>query len=127
MNVRRLVNDAGLAGLLSRSTEAEEREVLNEESFQRMIAVERKRTERSGEPFLLMLLEPGSLQVSEKNGKPLNKIMPALLSSTRETDVIGWCKDQATVGAIFTGLLADEKNSILSTILTRMARRYEIA
>jgi lipopolysaccharide/colanic/teichoic acid biosynthesis glycosyltransferase len=121
VNVRRLVNDAGLAGLLSRSTEAEEREILNEESFQRMIAVERKRTERSRKPFLLMLLEPGSLQVSEKNGKAFNKIMPALLSSIRETDVIGWYNAQATVGAIFTGLLADEKNSILSAILTRIS------
>jgi hypothetical protein len=34
-----------------------------------------------------------------------------LLSSTRETDVIGWYKDRATVGVIFTGLLADDKNS----------------
>jgi lipopolysaccharide/colanic/teichoic acid biosynthesis glycosyltransferase len=121
VTVRRLVNDAGRAGLLSRSTRAEEREVLNQESFQRMIAVERKRTERSKNPFLLMLLEARNPQCSERNGKALNKILPALLSSTRETDVIGWCEDQATVGAIFTGLLAEEKNSILSTILTRVS------
>jgi lipopolysaccharide/colanic/teichoic acid biosynthesis glycosyltransferase len=121
VNVRRLVNDAGLAGLLSRSTGVEEREILNEESFQRTIAVERKRTERSRKPFLLMLLEPGNPHVPEKNGKAVNKILPALLSSTRETDVIGWYNDQATVGAIFTGLLADEKNSILSAILTRVS------
>ena len=86
-----------------------------------MIAVERKRTERSRKPFLLMLLDAGNHQGSEKNGKALNNIVPALLSSTRETDVIGWYKDRATVGVIFTGLVADDKNSILSTILTRVS------
>jgi lipopolysaccharide/colanic/teichoic acid biosynthesis glycosyltransferase len=121
VTVRRLVNDARLAGILSRSGQAEEHEALNEEAFQRMIAVERKRTERSKNPFLLMLLESGNPQGSETNGEALNKITPALLSATRETDVIGWYNDQTTLGAIFTGLLADEKNSILSTILTRVS------
>jgi lipopolysaccharide/colanic/teichoic acid biosynthesis glycosyltransferase len=86
-----------------------------------MIAVERKRTERSRKPFLLMLLDAGNHQGSGKNGKALDSIVPALRSSTRETDVIGWYKDRATVGVIFTGLLADDKNSILSTILTRVS------
>jgi lipopolysaccharide/colanic/teichoic acid biosynthesis glycosyltransferase len=86
-----------------------------------MIAVERKRTERSRKPFLLMLLDAGNHQGSGRNGKALDNIVPALLSSTRETDVIGWYKDRATVGVIFTGLLADDKNSILSTILTRVS------
>lgn len=34
-----------------------DREVLSEDGFRRRIAIERKRTERSREPFLLMLLE----------------------------------------------------------------------
>jgi len=33
-----------------------ERSALGEDAFGRMIVVERKRTERSGKPFLLMLL-----------------------------------------------------------------------
>ena len=94
-----------------------EREVVDEEAFQRMIAIERKRTERSRKPFLLMLLDAGN-HSSERNGKALNSIVPALLSSTRETDVIGWYKDRATVGVIFTEIVIDDKNSILSTILT---------
>ena len=49
------------------------REVLKEETFKRMIAVERKRTERSREPFLLMLLEAGNQQGAEKTEK-LSKI-----------------------------------------------------
>ena len=86
-----------------------------------MIVVERKRTERSGKPFLLMLLEAGNHQGSGKNGKPLDTMVSTLLSSTRETDVVGWYKEWTTVGVIFTGLLVDDKHSILNTILTRVS------
>ena len=53
-----------------------EREVLQAEAFKRMIAVERKRTERSAKPFLLMLLETGEHQSGEKNGKVLPTSYP---------------------------------------------------
>ncbi len=99
----------------------EAREILSEETFKHMIAVERKRTERSREPFLLMLLEPGNRQISEKNGKALDKMLCVLLLFIRETDVIGWYKDQAVIGVIFTGLASDDKNSILSAILSRVS------
>jgi lipopolysaccharide/colanic/teichoic acid biosynthesis glycosyltransferase len=97
------------------------REVLNEGTFKRMIAVERKRTERSREPFLLMLLEAGNPQGSEKNGKVLDSMLSALLVSIRETDVIGWYKDGTTVGVMFTGLAGNDKNSILSVILSKVS------
>lgn len=97
------------------------REVLNEETFKRMIAIERKRTERSSEPFLLMLLEAGNHQGSEKDGKVLDNILSVLLLSIRETDVIGWYKDRSTVGVMFTGLASDDKNSILSVILSKVS------
>ena len=113
-------SENGLANPLFESVSVREREVVNEEAFQRMIAVERKRTERSRKPFLLMLLDAGN-HGSEKNGKALNSIVPALLSSIRETDVIGWYKGRTTLGVIFTELLIDDKNSILSTILNRVS------
>jgi lipopolysaccharide/colanic/teichoic acid biosynthesis glycosyltransferase len=97
------------------------REVLNEETFKRTIAVERKRTERSSEPFLLMLLEAGNHQGSEKDGKVLDNILSVLLLSIRETDVIGWYKDRSTVGVMFTGLAGNDKNSILSVILSKVS------
>lgn len=121
MTPRRSGNDTSLGGPLFQSVTSGARDVLNEEAFQRMLAVERKRTERSRKPFLLMLLDAGNHQGSGRNGKALDSIVPALLLSTRETDVIGWYKEQATVGVIFSGLLADDKNSILSTILTRVS------
>jgi lipopolysaccharide/colanic/teichoic acid biosynthesis glycosyltransferase len=119
--LRRSDNESEVARPRFSSIIAQEREILSQEAFLRMIAVERKRTERSRRPFLLMLLDAGSPEISDKNGKALSRIVSALLSSTRETDVIGWHKDRTTVGVIFTGLLADNKNSILNTMLTKMS------
>jgi len=113
------VDEATTRSLISGSTG--ERDALSEETFRRMLVIERKRTERSGKPFLLMLLEAGSHQRSEKNGKALDSILRALLSSTRETDVTGWYKDRTIVGTMFTGLASEDKNAILSTILTRVS------
>ena len=97
------------------------REVLTEETFKRMIAVERKRTERSKDPFLLMMLEAVSHQSVEKHEKALESILSALPSSIRETDIIGWYKDRTTIGVMFTGLGHNDKNSILSVILGKVS------
>lgn len=98
-----------------------ERVALDEESFKRIIAIERKRTERSKSPFVLMLLETANHQGSEKDRAALDCVLSALLASSRDTDVVGWYKDGNTVGAMFTGLVVDDKNSILNTILTRVS------
>jgi lipopolysaccharide/colanic/teichoic acid biosynthesis glycosyltransferase len=97
------------------------RGVLNEETFRRTIAIERKRTERSKKPFLLMLLEVVNYHASEEEGRLLDGMVSALLLSTRETDVIGWYKDRTTVGMMFTDLVTNDKNSILSMILGKVS------
>jgi lipopolysaccharide/colanic/teichoic acid biosynthesis glycosyltransferase len=96
-------------------------EVLKEETFKRMIAIERKRTERSRVSFLLMLLDAGDHQNSRKNGKTLENVLSVLPTSIRETDIIGWYTDQTTVGVIFTGLSCNDKTSILSVILSKVS------
>ena len=97
------------------------REALSENTFNRMIAIERKRTERSKQPFLLMLVETMRQQSSAAEGGALENILTALLSSVRETDVVGWYKDRTTIGAMFTGLVVTNKNSLLSMILGRVS------
>lgn len=97
-----------------------ERIALDESNFRRVIAIERKRTERSKAPFVLMLLEAMNHQEPGRKNNALERIMTALLSSSRDTDTIGWYKDGTTVGAIFTGLGAEERNTVLSTILSRV-------
>ena len=99
---------------------AAERWALEEESFKRVIAIERKRTERSKAPFVLMLLEIPNQSV-EKTIPALESVMDVLLASSRDTDMVGWYKEKSTIGALFTGLVAGDKSAILTTILSRVS------
>ncbi len=93
--------------------------VLDEVSLHRMISLERKRTERSGKPFLLMLLDMKDGLASESNGKILSKIFSALAQNTRETDVMGWYRTNGVVGVMFTELKLDDRDSVLRTIMNK--------
>lgn len=98
-----------------------DRNTLSEESFKRVIAIERKRTERSKSPFVLMLIEISNHQNLEKTKKALECIVTALLASCRDTDLVGWYKEQAIIGVMFTGLVITDRNSILGAILNRVS------
>ena len=121
MNVRRSGGIASLDFLSADVVPVEERGILNEGAFHRMISLERKRTERSRKPFLLMLLDMGDGLRSDNNEKALDKILSALSLSTRETDVTGWYKNNAVVGVMFTEFGADDRNTILTTLMTRVS------
>lgn len=97
-----------------------ERWALDQDSFKRVIAIERKRTERSKAPFVLMLLEIAN-QSGEKAVPALESVMSVLLASSRDTDLVGWYKAKTTIGALFTGLVASDKSTILTTILSRVS------
>jgi len=107
--------------LLSGSQSEGVRDVLSEEAFRRMIVIERKRTERTNEPFLLMLLECVDRQEPAKFARALDNLMSALLSATRETDVIGWYRQHQAIGILFTGLASECKDTSLGTILSRVS------
>jgi lipopolysaccharide/colanic/teichoic acid biosynthesis glycosyltransferase len=121
VNLRRSGNGSNVAASILESVPIGDREVVNEGTFRRMISIERKRTERSRKPFLLMLLDTGNCQDSKKNGKALDKILSALLASTRETDVTGWYENRGTVGVLFTEFEIDNKNSIVDTMLSKVS------
>jgi len=98
----------------------EEREVLAEDGFLKALALERKRSERSKNPFLLMLLETGQSPRSMAKRSALDRVIVALLPTTRATDVVGWYQGGTIVGVIFTGLSADDKSATLSTLLNKV-------
>jgi lipopolysaccharide/colanic/teichoic acid biosynthesis glycosyltransferase len=77
--------------------------VLDEASFKKLLRHERRRTERSGHPFALMLVDLTGLFPARKSGQ-LAAIAAAVSSATRETDITGWYEHNSVVGAIFTAL-----------------------
>ncbi len=117
----RVQNALHLEDLQSDSQPSGVRDVLSEEAFRRMIVIERKRTERTNEPFLLMLLDCVDRQETATFTYALDNLMSALLSATRETDVIGWYRQHQAIGLLFTGLAPDCKNTCLGTILSRVS------
>jgi len=94
-------------------------EVLSEETFHRMIALERKRSERSQRPFVLLLIDTGRNQPADRQGRVLLDMLSALQGATRETDVTGWYTTDSVVGVMFTEIVLDN-NAVLSTILSRI-------
>jgi lipopolysaccharide/colanic/teichoic acid biosynthesis glycosyltransferase len=96
------------------------KEVLTEEVFRRMISLERKRSERTQRPFVLLLMDTGRTRPTEKNGRILLDILSAMQSATRETDIMGWYETNTAVGVMFTEITLENK-LILSTILARIS------
>ena len=98
-----------------------QRTPLDEKTFRRMIAIERKRTERSKAPFVLMLLEAVGDRGPKKSAITLNHVATALLSASRDTDLVGWYKEGAIVGTMFTGLIVTDKRAVLDTFLAKVS------
>jgi lipopolysaccharide/colanic/teichoic acid biosynthesis glycosyltransferase len=94
-------------------------EILVEEAFRRMISIERKRSERSQRPFVLLLIDAGQSYSGDKQGRVLLDMLSALQKATRETDVTGWYTTNSVLGVMFTEIVLDN-NAVLSTILSRI-------
>lgn len=90
-----------------------------QELFLQILCLERKRADRSGRPFVLMLLRLG---ISAKEGKEelLSNVVRTLVCSTRETDVKGWYDSDSTIGVIFTELGSMTGASSLNGLLSKL-------
>jgi exopolysaccharide biosynthesis polyprenyl glycosylphosphotransferase len=89
--------------------------VMEEETFNRFLALERKRTERSKRPFILMLLSIAG----DGNGL-VEKILSCLAASKRDTDVLGWYKANQVAGIIFTEISNTKHESTVDCIVRRV-------
>ena len=89
--------------------------------FQAALGIERKRSERSGRPFLLMLIDIKK-PIHSKSGKSIfRKLVAQLNSHTRETDIKGWHTHKSIIGVIFTEIGDEqEKEFILERITQRV-------
>ena len=101
-------------------TSAMPAEILSETAFQRLICLERKRSERSKRRFVLLLIDIGGSRPNGKNGRVLVNILTTLRTATRETDFTGWYKTDSVVGVMFTEIVL-ENSLVLSMILERIS------
>lgn len=98
--------------------------LISEESFKTLVEVERKRSDRSGKPFLVMLLDLTSII----NGKDryssgrnsilqfFNKVVKTITVETRDIDIKGWYETGKSIGILFTEITPEGKDKILEKI-----------
>jgi len=100
--------------------------------FRHMLRIERKRTERSRAPFLLLLVDISGLH----DGKPgslipdtMKEIMKEILiSCSRETDISGWYEDDRIAGSILTEMISVNESaveSILCKLHDRIGKTFD--
>ena len=87
--------------------------MLGQDVFTGLLYLERKRTERSGRRFVLMLLEAGQLFKNSRKGGASPKLLDAVSHATRDTDLKGWYKDGSIIGVIFTELGDVDEKSVV--------------
>lgn len=86
-----------------------------EEYFTDILHLERKRSERTGKPFLLTLLNIEEIGDDYKV-KIAKKIAEVLFAYTRETDIKGWFKYDIVIGIISTEIKTFDKEIIKKKI-----------
>lgn len=91
-----------------------------EEYFSELLTYERKRTERSRRPFLLMLMDIDGFPSNNGKEGTVKKIASVLFSSTREIDVKGWYKKGSVIGVLFTELNGIDKASLREKVYSKL-------
>jgi lipopolysaccharide/colanic/teichoic acid biosynthesis glycosyltransferase len=93
--------------------------VVQEAAFVQMIRFERRRTERSGKQFMLVLISGEDFH-AKSAGMLINPVVCAISSSTRETDVLGWYERDVTLGLLMTEIGQTDTTTI-NTILQKIS------
>lgn len=100
--------------------DAEGTEILSQEAFHKRISLERKRSERSRKPFLLILADSGASLQNGHNEEFLRCVLCALSGSIRETDAMGWYARGVVAGVMFTEMVEQDKASAGASMMKRV-------
>ena len=94
--------------------------MISEELFTNLLSLERKRSERSRKQFVLMLVDGSGLLRTNQRAEALTQMTAALASSTRETDIRGWYREDSVVGVILTEFGSADMCSALNAIFCKV-------
>ena len=104
-----------------RSSDGQLLGLTGESIFNRMLCLERKRSERTGERFGLILLDVQAL-ANNIDTRAIEKVGIALAQATRDTDIPGWYKTYSTIGVILTALNGTSPNTVKPVILEKVSK-----
>jgi hypothetical protein len=99
----------------------------NQEAFRYFLANERKRSELSNRPFLLLLVD---LQQSHPNDRVdravATRLFGGLAQGLRDTDVLGWYHEGRVAGAVLTHVEDASSNDVSGEIRKRVTTLLRI-
>ncbi len=90
--------------------------VVSEQDFSAALSFECRRTERSDRPFFLMLASLKRISANENEVECFEHLASALSIASRETDTIGWYRQDEVLGVIFTELGTARKDAALACL-----------
>src|SRR5688500_10421601 len=88
--------------------------------FRHALCLERKRAERSGHFFVLMLVNTGRTDEHRHGADATGAMVTAILSSVRATDIAGWHVARRVLGVIFTELGDHERQLAVAALRARV-------
>ena len=104
------------------SERVEQEHVLLENVFQSMLTLERRRAERSRKPFVLMLLD-ANLESGDAE-EILMQAVEVVVATKRETDLVGWYRQGAILGLIFTEVSLEGERPITETLREKIESAF---
>jgi lipopolysaccharide/colanic/teichoic acid biosynthesis glycosyltransferase len=93
---------------------------LSEQDFQERLCHERKRAERSRESLVLMLVHRGEGPADVPIEQVLQAAVEPISETVRDTDIVGWCRQRAVLGVLFTELKAKPAESLIEILKAKI-------
>jgi len=91
--------------------------------FHHMLHLERRRTERSKKPFLLVMLDISRLIKTTQEVKIIDEIKNSLNPLLREVDIRGWYQHNKIIGVLFTEIALMDR-VFIDTVIHKIYDRF---
>lgn len=98
-------------------------EVWGEDLFRFLLTSEQRRSKRSGNPFVLTILN--AMEDSTEARGVLELALPVVVSSVRETDIVGWIEKPSVLAIIFTQLDSSRTNPNMTVVHSRLEKALQ--
>lgn len=93
--------------------------MIDEASFDRMLSIECRRSERTGDRIGLVLIDVGQLE-GVLSADQVEDLPAVVSSAVRETDVTGWRRSMTSLGVILTALNGTSLETLKSVVVGRI-------
>jgi hypothetical protein len=119
--------DRCVDGFVTQDEQDDSSAAYSEEAFQYFLEIERKRSEISNRPFLLMLIDFKKHPGLNPHIDPATagQLFSILSRSLRDTDFVGWYREGRVAGAVLTQHGAPEGDDLSEAVRQRVGTKLD--